>query len=70
MAKQLTFEYEGKAYTLEYTRKSLETMEKHGFSVSDAERSPCLPCLNSLQERFWRTTDTQNVSLSTAFLQI
>jgi len=27
MAKQITFEFEGKEYVLEFTRKSIETME-------------------------------------------
>ena len=31
MAKQITFEFEGKEYVLEFTRKSIETMEKTGF---------------------------------------
>lgn len=48
MAKQLNFEFEDKAYTLEFTRKSLETMEKQGFSISDAERKP----MSTLPELF------------------
>jgi len=28
MAKQITFEFEGKEYVLEFTRKSIETMDK------------------------------------------
>lgn len=40
MSKQLNFTYEGKDYCLEYTRRSVETMEKNGFSVSDLQEKP------------------------------
>ncbi len=40
MAKQILFEYEGKDYTLEFTRKSIETMEKRGFVVNDIMTKP------------------------------
>lgn len=47
MNKQLSFTYQGTEYTLEYTRKSVETMEKHGFKVSDIQDKPMtvLPAL-------------------------
>ena len=35
MAKKLDFTYNGKEYTLEYTRKSIETMERQGFVASE-----------------------------------
>lgn len=42
MAKQLTINdpVSGVTYTLEYTRKSVEMMEKNGFVVEDVQRKP------------------------------
>lgn len=34
---RIEFEYEGKAYTLEYTADSLRKMQERGFDVSTAE---------------------------------
>lgn len=47
MAKQLNFEFEGKEYTLEFTRRIVTEMERKGFVVSDIERKPMttLPAL-------------------------
>jgi hypothetical protein len=47
MAKQIRFEYDGKEYTLEFTRKSIETMERQGFVASDIVDKPMttLPAL-------------------------
>ena len=47
MAKQLRFTYQDKDYVLEYTRKSVEIMEKKGFVASDIETKPMtvLPAL-------------------------
>jgi hypothetical protein len=47
MSKQLRFTYEGNEYTLEFTRKSIEQMEKSGFVVSDITTKPMtvLPAL-------------------------
>ena len=47
MAKQLSFTYEGKEYCLEYTRKSVEQMEKQGFAASEIQSKPMtvLPAL-------------------------
>lgn len=47
MAKQITFESEGKEYTLEFTRRSIETLEKQGFVASDIAEKPVstLPAL-------------------------
>ena len=47
MAKQLTISYKDKDYCLEYTRKSIEIMERQGFVVSDIQRKPMttLPAL-------------------------
>lgn len=47
MGKNLTVEYEGKEYCLEYTRKSIEHMEKRGFVASDITTKPMstLPAL-------------------------
>ena len=42
MSKQLKFTYQDKEYCLEYTRKSVETMEKNGFRASDIEDKPML----------------------------
>lgn len=47
MGKQLRVPYEGKEYVLEYTRKSVEQMEKAGFVVSQIQDKPMttLPAL-------------------------
>lgn len=42
MGKQLTFTYNDKEYCLEYTRKSVEMMEKNGFRASDIDDKPML----------------------------
>lgn len=47
MSKQLNFTYKGKDYCLEYTRRSVELMEKNGFVASDISDKPMttLPAL-------------------------
>jgi len=40
MAKQLTFTFEGKEYTLEFTRATVRQMESSGFIASDIETKP------------------------------
>ena len=47
MNKQLRFTYQDKEYVLEYTRKSVEMMEKKGFVASDIDTKPVtvLPAL-------------------------
>jgi hypothetical protein len=40
MAKQIKFEFEGNEYTLEFTRKSIENMEKNGFIASEITEKP------------------------------
>lgn len=47
MAKQLTFIYDGKEYTLEFTRRTVAEMEKKGFVASDITEKPMttLPAL-------------------------
>lgn len=47
MAKQIRFEYQGKQYTLEFTRRSIEIMERQGFNVNDITDKPMttLPAL-------------------------
>lgn len=47
MAKQLTFTYGGKDYTLEFTRRTVAEMEKKGFIASDITDKPMttLPAL-------------------------
>ena len=47
MAKQLRFTYQDKEYCLEYTRKSVETMERNGFVAADIQNKPMttLPAL-------------------------
>ena len=46
-AKQMKFEYEGKEYTLEFTRKTVAEMEKKGFIANEVEEKPMttLPAL-------------------------
>lgn len=47
MAKQLIFNFEGKEYTLEFTRRTVAEMEKKGFVASDITDKPMttLPAL-------------------------
>ena len=47
MSKQLNFTFEGKDYTLEFTRRTVEQMEKEGFVADDVKRMPmtALPTL-------------------------
>lgn len=40
MAKQINIEFQGNEYTLEYTRKSIEVLERQGFNISDLDRAP------------------------------
>lgn len=47
MSKQLRFTYNGTEICLEYTRKTVEQMERSGFMVSDIKEKPMstLPAL-------------------------
>ena len=47
MAKQLHFTYDGKDYTLEFTRRTVAEIEKKGFIASDITEKPMttLPAL-------------------------
>ena len=47
MAKQIIFSYEGKDYTLEYTRRTIRQMEDEGFVANDIDDRPMtlLPAL-------------------------
>lgn len=40
MAKQITLTYNDKEYTLEFTRKTIESMERSGFIVSELGDKP------------------------------
>jgi hypothetical protein len=42
MAKKLEFNYQGKDYTLEYTRESVKQMEREGFVANDIITKPML----------------------------
>ena len=42
MGKEIKFEYEGKEYTLEFTRESIKQMEREGFVASDIIEKPML----------------------------
>lgn len=47
MAKQLIIPYEGKEYTLEFTRKTISEMERKGFNATEVDAKPMtvLPAL-------------------------
>ncbi len=47
MSKQLNFSYDGKEYCLEFTRRTVEMMERNGFVASDFREKPMntLPAL-------------------------
>jgi len=40
MAKQIKFTYEGKEYTLEYTKRTVKQMERNGFVLAEIEEKP------------------------------
>jgi hypothetical protein len=40
MSKQLNFEYKGTEYTLEFTRRTVEQMERDGFVADDVKTKP------------------------------
>ena len=40
MSKQLNFEYKGTKYTLEFTRRTVEQMEREGFVADDVKTKP------------------------------
>ena len=40
MSKQLKFEYKSTEYTLEYTRRTVEQMEREGFVAEDIKTKP------------------------------
>jgi hypothetical protein len=40
MSKQLNFSYNGTEYTLEYTRRTVEQMEREGFVADDLKSKP------------------------------
>ena len=42
MSKQLNFSYNGVNYTLEYTRRTVEQMEREGFVAEDLKNKPML----------------------------
>ncbi len=42
MSKQLNFEYKGVAYTLEFTRRTVEQMEREGFVADDLKTKPVI----------------------------
>ena len=48
MAKTLTIRFGGEEYTLEYTRESVEMMERQGFRAKDISEKP----MNSLPKLF------------------
>lgn len=40
MAKQITFTYDGKDYTLEFTRRTVQMLEDEGFDPREVESKP------------------------------
>ena len=42
MSKQLNFNYDGIEYTLEFTRRTVEQMEREGFVAEEIETKPML----------------------------
>lgn len=47
MSKQINFSYAGKDYKLEYTRRTVQEMEREGFEVDNIQSKPmtALPAL-------------------------
>lgn len=48
-AKQITFTYENKTYTLEYDRRTVKLMERRGFNLDELGAKP----LTLLPQLFW-----------------
>lgn len=44
MAKQITFSYDGKDYTLEFTRRTVRQLEGNGFNVDNIVDRPLSVC--------------------------
>ncbi len=40
MAKQITFTYKDKEYTLEFTRASIQKLESRGFDITEVKKKP------------------------------
>jgi|GEM_PF-450124 len=40
--KEISFEHEGKSYTLAFTRRSVERLEQSGFRIGDMSDAPSL----------------------------
>ena len=40
MSKQITFSYNGKDYTLEFTRRTIRQMEETGFNIQEISEKP------------------------------
>lgn len=53
MAKTLSFTYEGKDYTLEFTRESVRNMERAGFVADDLLNKPLLLFPELFAYAFW-----------------
>lgn len=42
MAKTITLTYEGRSYTLEFTRETVKQMERRGFKLTDVVDAPLI----------------------------
>lgn len=40
MSKKIKFEYDGKHYTLEYSRETVKQMESQGFKINEIDSKP------------------------------
>ena len=40
MSKKIKFEYNGRNYTLEYSRETVKQMESHGFKINEIDSKP------------------------------
>ena len=48
-AKNITFTYDGKDYTLEFDRKTVKLLERRGFNVNELDGKP----MTLLPQLFW-----------------
>jgi len=53
MRKQITFEYDKKSYTLEFTRSTAARLEDMGFTPSDVEKRPLTMLPMFFGAAFW-----------------
>lgn len=52
MAKTIKFPYDGKDYTLEFNRRSIERMEQNGFDIDASDSKPMITITSLFEGAF------------------